>query len=158
MIKKIWKLLLLGQVAIYTATVMAQPSRAYLNSRNLDSSGVAIEGYSPVAYFTHGKAIEGKKQYAVDHENVTYYLASEKEKQVFSRNPDAYLPAFGGWCAFGMAIQDKFPVDPKSFKIVDGRLFLFLKNSNVDALKLWKDGKQDELVKKAESHWKKVKG
>ena len=56
-----------------------------------------------------------------------------------------------------MAIEDKLPVDPTSFKIVDNRLMLFLKNKNVDALKLWNDGNERDLVKKADAHWKKVR-
>ena len=69
------------------------------------------------------------------------------------------MPAFGGWCAFGMSIQDKFPVDPHNFLIVDGKLLVFLKNKNLDAQALWK--KQESAAKnmsKAEAHWKKVQG
>ncbi len=52
-----------------------------------------------------------------------------------------------------MSIQDKFPVDPTNFKIVDGRLMLFLKNRNVDALELWNQGDTDDLVTRADRHW-----
>ena len=55
-----------------------------------------------------------------------------------------------------MAVSDKFPVDPTNFKIVDGRLMVFLKNKNVDALELWNDGNEHALIKKAEAHWEKV--
>ncbi|MCG8409105.1 MAG: hypothetical protein MI923_28205 [Phycisphaerales bacterium] len=131
-------------------------SRAYLHSYNLPSSGLAIEGYCPVAYFAVGKAIRGKSEYAVTHNGVTYYFVSADAMKVFRSNPEKYIPAYGGWCAFGMSVKDKFPVDPTNFKIVDGRLMLFLKNKNVDALLLWNKGNEKDLVTKADVHWKKV--
>lgn len=133
-----------------------QTSRAYLHSYNLPSSGVALEGYCPVAYFAVNKPVKGKPEYASTHNGVTYYLVSEDAKKAFDANPDKYVPAFGGWCAFGMVEHDKFPVDPRNFKIVDGRLMVFLRNRNVDALKLWNNGDEESNIAKAEAHWKKV--
>lgn len=133
-------------------------SRAYAGARNLPASGVAIDGYSPVSYFTLGKAEPGDPRFQVEHRGVTYHLTSSEQVELFKKDPDRYEPAYGGWCAFGMAVADKFPVDPKSFKIVDGRLLLFLNNAQVNALALWNEGKQNELLRKAETHWKKVSG
>ncbi len=131
-------------------------SRAYLNSYNLPSSGVALEGYCPVAYFAVNKPVMGKPEYASTHKGVTYYLVSVDAKKMFEENPEKYIPAFGGWCAFGMSVKDKFPVDPRKFKIVDGRLMVFLNNQNIDAMQLWNDGDEKKLVAKANAHWKKV--
>ncbi len=133
-------------------------SRAYLHSFNLPSSGVALEGYCPVAYFAVNKPVRGKPEYASTHNGVTYHLVSADAKRAFDADPEKYIPAFGGWCAFGMAVQDKFPVDPRNFKITDDKLMLFLKNRNVDALELWNNGDEKELMAKADTHWKKVSG
>lgn len=133
-------------------------SRAYLHSYNLDSSGLAIEGYCPVTYFTEGKAQPGDPEIAATHNNVDYRFASESAREAFQQNPDRYTPAFGGWCAFGMAIEDKFPVDPTNFKVVGGRLFLFLRNPGVDALQLWNKGNEQEQTEAADSHWETVSG
>ncbi len=135
---------------------MAPESRAYINSHNVASSGVAIEGYCPVAYFAVGKAIRGKAEFAHTHNDVTYHFVSADAREAFKADPEKYVPAYGGWCAFGMAVQDKFPVDPTNFKIVDGKLMLFLKNKNVDAVSLWNKGNEKELVSKANAHWTKV--
>ncbi len=131
-------------------------SRAYLNAQNLPASGVALEGYSPVSYFSVGKAEKGDPQFQVEHDGAIYYFTSQAQVDQFKVNPAKYVPAYGGWCALGMAIEDKLPVDPTSFKIVDNRLMLFLQNKDVDALKVWNDGNQRDLVKKADAHWKKV--
>ncbi len=131
-------------------------SRAYLHSFNLPSSGVALEGYCPVAYFAVNKPVRGKPEYASTHNGVTYHLVSADAKRAFDADPEKYIPAFGGWCAFGMSVEDKFPVDPTNFKIVDGRLMLFLRNKNVDAVALWNQGNEKELIMKSDAHWKSV--
>ena len=131
-------------------------SRAYLNNNNIPSSGVALEGYCPVAYFAANKPLMGKPEFASDYKEVTYYFVSAGAKALFDKEPQKYVPAYGGWCALGMAVGDKFPVDPTAFKIVDGKLHLFLKNKNVDALALWNKGDSKEYVAKAAAHWAKV--
>ena len=131
-------------------------SRAYLNNNNIPSTGLALEGYCPVAYFAVNKPVKGKREHAVLYKDVFYFFVNADAKAEFEKNPDKYLPAYGGWCAFGMSIGDKFPVDPTNFKIVDGKLNLFLKNKNVDALKLWNEGKEGEYVKKATAYWNKI--
>ena len=102
--------------------------------------------------------MRGKPEFASIHDGITYHLVSADAKAEFDSDPEKYVPAYGGWCAFGMSVEDKFPVDPRSFKIVDGRLMLFLKNSGVDARALWNRGNEGSLVPKADAHWRKVQG
>jgi YHS domain-containing protein len=141
---------------VTSQTEAGAESRAYLHSYNLPSSGVALDGYCPVAYFAVNKPVRGKPEHASTHNDVTYHFVSADAKRAFDRSPEKYIPAYGGWCAFGMSKQDKFPVDPTNFKIVHGRLMLFLRNKNVDALKRWKQDTESELVARAEMHWTKV--
>ena len=133
-------------------------SRAYINGRNVPASGVALEGYSPVSYFTAGRPEQGDPRYSVECNGVTYHLTSAEQVALFNANPAKYEPQCGGWCAFGMSVQDKFPVDPTSFRIVDGKLFLFLNNDQVQAATLWDKGNSQSLMHKAQAHWKKVSG
>ncbi len=133
-------------------------SRAYLRSYNLNSSGLAIEGYCPVTYHTHNVARQGSPEYASTYNGVDYHFVSAAAKSMFDRVPENYIPAYGGWCAYGMAVQDKFPIDPTNFKVVDGNLLLFLRNDKVDALDLWEQGDEAENLRKAGAHWKKVSG
>lgn len=103
---------------------------------------VAIGGYSPVSYFEHGRAELGSPQYAVSYHGNSYYLTSADQANKFLANPEAYLPAHEGACAYGAEKGKTFPVDPTSFKIVDDRLLLFLKNDEVDACALWEQEHQ----------------
>ena len=133
-------------------------SRAYINARNVPASGVGLDGYSPVSYFTTGGPEKGDPAFAVEHRGVIYYLTSAAEVEMFTADPDRFEPQCGGWCAFGMAVEDKFPVDPSSYRVIGDRLYVFLNNEQVDALDLWSQGEERDLLAKAHAHWKKVSG
>ena len=135
-----------------------QPGRAYIHGYNVPYTGLALEGYSPVSYFTEGVAQKGDPQFAVDHNNVAYYFTSAKQVQQFKANPQRYLPEYGGWCALGMAISEKLPIDPRLFKLANGKLYLFLRNPKVDALAVWNQKNEADLIQKADVYWKKVSG
>ena len=123
--------------------------------RNLDNK-LAIEGYDPVAYFKSGKAIKGKKDIALSHEGAVYYFSSEANKASFKKSPEAYEPQYGGWCAFAMGdYGEKVEVDPETFKIVDGKLYLFYNKYFNNTLKSWNKN-EATLMKQADSNWKKI--
>lgn len=125
----------------------------YYNLKN----GLAIQGYDPVAYFTDNKAIEGKSSIKHTVHDVTYYFASESNKKLFVANPAKYEPAYGGYCAYAMAFGDKVKIDPETFKVKDGRLFLFYNFNWNNTLKKWNKD-ENSLYSKAEGEWKKITG
>jgi len=88
---------------------------------------------------------------------VTYWFVSAPVRDTFVANPEKYVPAYGGWCALGVAMNQRFPVDPTNFKVVDGRIMLFLKNKSVDGVGIWNKDEATNL-KKADENWKKLKG
>ena len=133
-------------------------SRAYINGRNVPASGIGLDGYSPVSYFTAGGPEKGDPAFAVEHNGVTYHLTSAEQVEMFKKSPDRFEPQCGGWCAFGMTVEDKFPVDPTKYRVIDNRLYLFLNNDQVNAYDLWGQGEQRELLGKAHAHWKDVSG
>lgn len=146
-----------GPSATVAATHEVVTSRAYLHSHNLGADGIAIDGHSPVSYFD-GKVERGSPHFAVEHDGVTYWLADADQVARWRREPERYVPAFGGWCAFGMSVSDKFPIDPHDYRIVRGRLLLFLRNAGIDAGELWGRGDEQQLLDRAEAHWQKVHG
>ena len=96
-----------------------------------------IGGYSPVSYFEKGRAELGSPEHAVEHNGKVYHFASAEQAKTFGADSGKFLPGHGGVCAYGVTVGKTFPVDPANFKIVDGRLLLFLKNDEVDARELW---------------------
>ena len=122
---------------------------------NLSGKQLAINGYDVVAYFTQGKAVEGKASLAVSYEGVNYHFSSLQNKETFLSQPLKYEPQYGGWCAYAMgATGEKVAVNPETFKILDGKLFLFYNKFFNNTLKSWnKDEKA--LNAKADGNWTK---
>ncbi|MCE7994141.1 MAG: YHS domain protein [Roseivirga sp.] len=134
--------------------VNAQSSDYALEHYNI-KSGLAIKGYDPVAYFTENKAVEGKSAIKYTNKGVTYRFASESNKKLFIADPAKYEPAYGGYCAYAMAFGDKVKIDPETFKVKDGRLFLFYNFNFTNTLKKW-NRDEAKLYGKAEDAWKKI--
>jgi len=86
----------------------------------------AVGGYDVVAYFDKNMAVKGSGFYTAAHEEQTYLFSTEENKAKFEKQPAAYLPQFGGWCAYGVSLGKKFYVDPTVFEVVDGKLYLNL--------------------------------
>ena len=91
---------------------------------NLDNSGVAIQGYDPVAFFTDGKPVKGKPEFVAKHDGATYQFASKEHRDLFTMDPVKYEPQFGGYCAYGVSRNKLAPVDIEAFQIVDGKLLM----------------------------------
>ncbi|HET9431493.1 MAG TPA: YHS domain-containing (seleno)protein, partial [Chitinophagaceae bacterium] len=122
---------------------------------NLDN-GIAIKGYDPVAYFKNKTAVEGKKEHAVFHQGITYYFSTAENKESFKKQPGSYEPQYGGWCAYAMGAKgEKVSVDPETFKIVNGKLYLFYNRNFNNTLKSW-NKHESELLPKADASWKKA--
>ncbi len=142
-------------VCIFLLFNMALFAQKGNDLRNLKDS-VAIKGYDPVAYFEQGTAVEGKEEFAVAVDGAIYYCSSEKNRQLLEADSEAYEPEYGGWCAYAMGDSgDKVSINPKSFKIEDGRLYLFYHTFFSDTLQKWNEDEQS-LQAQAESNWTEI--
>lgn len=120
------------------------------------SDGLALEGYDPVSYFTSQEPQQGKKEISSQFEGVTYRFASEKNKATFEKTPLKYLPQYGGWCAYAMgASGEKVEVDPETFKIKDGKLYLFYNRFFNNTLTKW-NADEAALEGQANKHWNRI--
>lgn len=121
--------------------------------------GLGAGGYDLVAYFD-GKAVEGKAEHSTEVGGVTYRFSSAENRAKFEANPQKYLPKYGGYCAYAMLDGDKVDVNPRSFKVIDGQLYLFYDGFWGDTLKKWNkmlDKRPEaELIEQADGHWKKI--
>lgn len=59
--------------------------------------GLAIKGYDPVAYFTQGKPVEGKKEFEYKWQDAKWRFASEEHLNLFKSDPEKYAPQYGGY-------------------------------------------------------------
>lgn len=90
-----------------------------------EDSRLMLRGNDPVAYFTMNQAVRGNPAIRAQHEGLTYRFISESHRDLFVKAPDRYVPAYGGYCASGAHYALKSNIGADTFKIVDGRLFLF---------------------------------
>ena len=120
-----------------------------------DDGNLALKGYDPVAYFTQNAAAEGSPDITSQYQGITYRFATAENRALFNANPEKYLPTYGGWCATAMADGEKVDIDPESFAVTDGRLFLFYDGLWGDAKKKW-NKKPRELEQKADAAWQKL--
>jgi YHS domain-containing protein len=122
-------------------TVLAAgTASAFIFGRGLEDGvvftvdGVAIRGTDPVAYFTEGRPVEGSADFAHDWSGATWHFASAENRDRFAADPEAYAPAYGGYCAWAVAAKgDLATTQPGNWAIVDGRLFLNF-NDAVEAM------------------------
>lgn len=136
-----------------SSSLFGQDNRA----NNIDNSNIALQGYSPVSYLDLGLAQKGLRDFKSTYEGVVYYFTSEDQKARFDQDPENYLPAYGGFCAFGIYAGAKFRPDPNKFITRDGQYYLFLYNLELDAQQLWlNEQDHNKLVSTADQNWKKL--
>ncbi len=122
---------------------------------NLDNN-IAVDGYDPVAYFRNKKPVKGTKNLAYNYQGITYYFSSAENRELFQKNPGEYEPQYGGWCAYAMGNSgEKVSVDPETFKILNGKLYLFYNRFFNNTLKSW-NRNEPSLKKSADENWRKI--
>ena len=131
-----------------------------LTAQSLDyntKKGVAIAGYDVVSYFNDSPMI-GSDNYITEYDGVIYKFSSDTNRQKFISNPEAYLPQYGGYCAYAMAVSaKKVSVNPETFEVRDSKLYLFYNSGRNNTLKSWLDESPAELRSQADTNWEKVK-
>ncbi|WP_455371173.1 YHS domain-containing (seleno)protein [Petrachloros mirabilis] len=146
---KLFSTLAMTGIALATCLYAAPAS-----ATDVQHSTPGLSGYDPVAYFTDGKPIRGSGYHVAVHEGVTYAFASAEHQKMFKADPEKYLPAYGGYCAYGVAVGKKFVANPDVWKVLNGRLYL---NLDRDIQMKWEQDIHGN-IKKAEHNWVDIKG
>jgi YHS domain-containing protein len=140
-------LLIAGVALIVSACGGAGP-------HNLAADGqdgrLMLKGHDPVSYFKVGKHLAGNPAIKAEHEGVIYRFVSEDNKAAFVKEPQRYIPQFGGYCTNGIAYGIPWGGDPDTFKIIDGKLYIFGGKDSMNYF-LMEEKRNLEL---AHRHWK----
>jgi YHS domain-containing protein len=112
-------------------------------------TGVAIDGYDPVTYFTEAEPQPGKSDYEYYWGGVPWYFANAANRDVFIRAPEVYAPQHGGHCEMSLARGYLSDGKPRIYVVAGRKLYLFYSTANRDAFML----ARDDAVKKAETNW-----
>lgn len=154
-------ILALGATAAQAQIQGAGYYNAYAGPVYLNEEGLAISGYDPVAYQTVGRAVKGAKEFTLTYDGATYLFASRENLNLFAAEPERYVPAFGGWCAYGLATRPgtpntrkpgKYRASPRTFKVIDGKLYLFYNRGGFNALQHWNKDEAAYLIQ-AHAAW-----
>lgn len=123
--------------------------------QNLGKDKLVLYGYDVVEYF-NDTAVKGKPKFQVIFQESKYRFSSLKNKILFKENPEKYLAQYGGWCAYAMGNNgEKVPVDPESFIVENGKLYLFYKSFFNDTKSKWTENSL-ALKEKANYNWNKL--
>lgn len=122
--------------------------------RNFNTeNGIALRDFDPVSYFKGPKPVKGTQKIKYDYEGITYYFASNENLEEFKKSPAKYEPAYGGWCAYHIGVDGKRErVDPTTFKIIEGKVYLFHNFNGKNYLLAWNKNEK-KLKDAAEKNW-----
>ncbi|MEN9220902.1 MAG: YHS domain-containing (seleno)protein [Thermostichus sp. BF3_bins_97] len=113
------------------------------------TDGLALRGYDPVAYFIETKPVQGSPEHEWEWGGVTWRFANADNLERFQNNPERFAPQYGGFCAWAVANNYLYPVDPFAWKIVDDKLYL---NANQRVQRNW-ERDIPGFIEKADLNW-----
>lgn len=120
---------------------------------NLNEQGVAINGYDPVSYFSD-RPVPGDPEISATYGGATYYFATAENKVQFEANPEQYMPQYGGFCAVAVSESQLVPVDPETYKLTDGKLYLFYNGEHGNTKPQW-EADEATMRANADAAWAK---
>jgi YHS domain-containing protein len=131
---------MLKKFSLTLAFALALSASAWAGPQFIDSSNFAVSGYDTVSYFDltqsavgtpQASPLPGKASITADYNGVKFAFANEENRTRFLASPEKFAPQYDGHCAFGVAKGGKVPGNPNLWRIVDGKLYLNIKDTVV---------------------------
>jgi hypothetical protein len=97
------------------------------------TTGLAIGGFDPVAYFTDAQPLVGQPGFEAAEAGAIWRFRNEGNRAVFVAHPEIYGPQFGGYDPTDVARGVALAGDPRFWLISGQRLFLFGRAESRDA-------------------------
>lgn len=148
------RLAILGLAA--AAAVAALPARlgAATTERIVTDwqTGLAIDGFDPVAYFTDGEPMAGRPEFELAYAGVVWRFRSDANRAAFSANPEVYAPRYGGYDPPGVARGVARPGNPLLWKVTGERLYLFFDAQSQAEFA----ADEDAIIAGADGRWPEV--
>jgi len=139
-------------LSLASACLAATGPAGAVHAEDFTHSTPAVSGYDVVSYQTGEKPLRGNGNHIATYEGETYLFVDEDNRKAFLDDPSKFAPAYGGYCAYGVAVGKKFVSDPDVWRVVDGRLYLNLDNG---IAQIWaKDVRGN--IRKADRKWKEI--
>ena len=121
---------------------------------NVDSKGVILKGYDAVAYINEAQPVKGIPEIKSKYQGVIYLFASATCKADFDKDPAKFVPQYGGFCAYGIALGVLADIEdsPKAFVVHNGKLYIC---GNEAVLKKFMAG-IDGNIEQADKQWRRI--
>jgi YHS domain-containing protein len=143
-------------ILLFYSFVYNQQDDTDIGHFNTTSQKLVGDGYDLVSYFSENKPVKGKSSISSQYQGLLFYFSSQENKDLFISDPTRYLPKYGGWCAYTIGdYAKKVDVDPLSYTIENGELYLFYKSYFNDTKEKWIKN-HDVLKQSAEENWQKI--
>lgn len=140
----------------FLLTLIVLYSTFQITAQDLDlntQKGFVAEGYDVVSYFDN-KAIKGSNDFQTSYRGSKFKFSSNENLETFLKDPEAYLPEYGGYCAYAIALKNKkVKIDPETFEIRDNKLYLFYNAWGTNTLKLWLENDVKGLQEIGDKNW-----
>ena len=105
--------------------LIANPAMAFEPVNQHYFSGVTMQGYDAVSYFTDGKPLKGIEAHSLEWNGATWLFASAANRARFAESPQAFAPQYGGYCSNQMSLGRLVNSDPEVWLMFQGKLYLF---------------------------------
>lgn len=142
---------LLAATALFPGAALAVDENNVTSGATMAGPGLAIHGYDAASFFV-GQPVVGSAKYQVAYDGATYRFATQENLNKFKADPGKFVPAYGGYCAYGAALGKKFDGDPQYWRIVEGKLYL---NLNEDIQSKWSENIPGNITK-ADRNWPNI--
>lgn len=143
-----------------TLTLLASVISVVIFAQKIDfnmDDGYIANGYDVVSYFDK-KPTEGNSKFVCKYKGAILRFSSQSNLNKFKANPGKYMPQYGGWCAYAMGAKNKkVKMDPETYEIRNGKLYLFYNSFFNNTYKSWLEEDPGKLIKKANKHWEVLK-
>jgi hypothetical protein len=96
-------------------------------------SGLAIEGFDPVAYFTESLAAQGLPDFEASESGTVWRFRNEGNRASFVAHPEVYGPQFGGYDPIDLGRGVTYAGNPRFWVVTGQRLYLFGREEHRDA-------------------------
>jgi hypothetical protein len=88
-------------------------------------TGLAIDGFDPVAYFTDEAALAGRAESEFRYRGAVWRFRNPGDRAAFIDHPDDYEPRFGGYDAVAIGRGVPTPGNPQIWLVAGHKLYLF---------------------------------
>jgi hypothetical protein len=115
-------------------------------------SGLAIEGYDPVAYFVDARPTIGLPDFEASEAGAVWRFHNEGNRASFAAHPDIYGPQFGGYDPVDVARGVTYAGNPRFWLVSGERLYLFGREEHRDAFA----ADPAHVLREANARWPKL--